>query len=105
MYINKNSNACLYASSASKYPGYIKIFFPLSVSLFPGRNINRKSIVNLLLQSLPLLRGITLRRPSMDSRDLRLQNRVHQTVTSEHGLLLELRGDNHRLECLATAAY
>lgn len=41
----------------------------------------------------------------MDSCDFGLQNRVYQSVTSEHGLLLELWGYNHRLECLATAAY
>lgn len=40
----------------------------------------------------------------MDSCDFGLQNRVYQSVTSEHGLLLELWGYNHRLECLATAA-
>lgn len=56
----------------------------------------------LLLQCLPLLGGIALRSPSMDSSDLRLQGGVDKTVSSKHGLALELGGDNDGLECLST---
>lgn len=58
-----------------------------------------------LLQSLPLLRSVALRGPSMDSSDLSLENRVDKTMARKHVLALELRGNNHSLESLATAAY
>lgn len=58
-----------------------------------------------LVQSLPLLGGVALGRPSMNSSDLGLEDRVYQAVTGEHGLLIELGGDNDRLESLATATY
>jgi hypothetical protein len=36
--------------------------------------------------------------------DLRLQRRVHETVSREKGLLVELRGDDYCIEGLAAAA-
>lgn len=59
----------------------------------------------LLLQSLPLLRSVALRGPSMDSSDLSLENGVDKTMARKHVLAFELRRNNHGLESLATAAY
>lgn len=59
----------------------------------------------LLLQSLPLLGGIALGCPSMNSSDLSLERRVDESVSRKHSLTLELRGNNHSLERLSTAAY
>ena len=56
-------------------------------------------------QRLPLLRSVTLRGPSMNSRNLSLQHRVNKTMTRKHVLALKLRGDDHRLESLTTTAY
>lgn len=41
----------------------------------------------------------------MDSRDLRLERRIDQTVASEGVLLQELGGDDHGFKGLTTAAY
>lgn len=58
-----------------------------------------------LLQGLPLLRGVALRGPGVNGRDLSLKHSVHETMTCKHGLAFELRGDNYGLECLSTPAY
>ena len=59
----------------------------------------------LLLLLLPLLRRITLGRPGVYRRYLRLQRRVHETVSREEGLLVELGGDDYCIEGLTAAAY
>lgn len=59
----------------------------------------------LLLQSLPLLGGIALGCPSVDSSDLSLKRGVDEPVSRKHCLAFELRGNNDSLECLSTAAY
>ena len=41
----------------------------------------------------------------MDSSDLGLESGVDETVSGKHGLALELRRNNHGLECLATTTY
>lgn len=41
----------------------------------------------------------------MNGRDLGLQNGVDEAVARKHVLALELRGDDHGLESLTTAAY
>ena len=46
----------------------------------------------------PLLRRITFRRPSMDSRDFRLQSRINKPMPRERVLLFELSGYDYRLE-------
>jgi hypothetical protein len=58
----------------------------------------------LLLLLLPLLRRIALGRPRVYRRDLRLQRRVHETVSREEGLLVELGGDDYCIEGLTAAA-
>jgi hypothetical protein len=58
----------------------------------------------LLLLLLPLLRRIALGRPRVYRRDLRLQRRVHETVSREKGLLVELGGDDYCIEGLTAAA-
>lgn len=64
------------------------------------------SILSLsLLQLFPLLGGVAPGRPRVNGCDLSLENRVHQTVTRQHVLLLELRGDDNRLEGLAASTY
>lgn len=59
----------------------------------------------LLLQSLPLLGGIALGCPSMNSSDFGLERGVDEPVSRKHSLTLELRGNNHSLESLSTSAY
>jgi len=58
----------------------------------------------LLLLLLPLLRRIALGRPRVYRRDLCLQRRVHETVSREEGLLVELGGDDYCIEGLTAAA-
>ena len=58
----------------------------------------------LLLLLLPLLRRIALGRPRVYRRDLRLQRRVHETVSREEGLLVELGRDDYCIEGLTAAA-
>ena len=58
----------------------------------------------LLLLLLPLLRRIALGRPRVYRCDLRFQRRVHETVSREEGLLVELGGDDYCIEGLAAAA-
>ena len=41
----------------------------------------------------------------MNSSDLSLERGVDESVSRKHSLALELRGNNHSLECLSTAAY
>ena len=41
----------------------------------------------------------------MNSSDLGLERRVDESVSRKHSLALELRGNNHSLERLSTAAY
>src|SRR5277367_2016099 len=57
----------------------------------------------LLLFLLPLLRRIALGRPRVYRRDLRLERRVHETVSREEGLLVELGGDDYCIEGLTAA--
>lgn len=77
--------------------------FPDSI-IFPQSSLILR-VMSLLLQCLPLLRSVALRGPSVDSSNFSLENRVDQTVACKHVLALELRGDNHGLECLTTSAY
>ena len=50
---------------------------------------------SLLLQFLPLLRGVALWCPSVDSRNLLLKRSIHQPMSGEHILILEMgRNDN-----------
>lgn len=63
----------------------------------------RNSLVALLSLLLPLLRCVTFRGPGMNSRDLRLQRIVNQSMPCQRSLLLELRGDYHCRKCLAAA--
>lgn len=58
-----------------------------------------------MLQSLPLLGSIALGGPSMNSSNLGLECGVDESVSRKHSLALELRGNNHSLERLSTAAY
>jgi hypothetical protein len=39
----------------------------------------------------------------MNSSDFGLERGVDEPVSRKHGLALELRGNNHSLECLPTA--
>jgi len=59
----------------------------------------------LLLECLPLLGSVALGSPGVNGRDLGLQNGVDEAVARKHVLALELRGDDHGLESLTTAAY
>lgn len=58
-----------------------------------------------MLQSLPLLRGIALGSPCVDSGNLSLKHRVDKTVARKHSLALELGRNDHSLERLATTTY
>jgi len=57
-----------------------------------------------LFHLLPLFRRIAPRRPGMNSSDFALQDRIHKPMSRQHVLLLELRGDNNRLESLTATA-
>jgi hypothetical protein len=59
----------------------------------------------LLLQSLPLLGGIALGSPRVDSSNLSLKDRVDKTVTRKHILALKLGRNDHGLERLTTTTY
>ena len=63
-----------------------------AVTHFPSEVIAQNS---LLLQFLPLLWGVALWCPSVDSRNLILKRSIHQPMSREHILVLEMgRNDN-----------
>ena len=62
------------------------------------------SLIALLSLLLPLLRCVAFRRPSMNSRNLRLQHIINQSMPCQRSLLFELRGDYHCRKCLAAAS-
>lgn len=59
---------------------------------------------SLLLLLLPLLRRQTPGSPCMDSCNLSLERIIHQPVSCQKSLLLELRRHDDRIECLAAAS-
>ena len=57
-----------------------------------------------LFYLLPLFRRIAPGRPGMNSSNFTLQGRINKPMSRQHVLLLELRGDNNRLESLTATA-
>lgn len=104
------TTACVASSYASPVLP-TRFLVPIMYSLSNMLSSRRRSLhlalcwfwrISLGLQPLPLLRRITLRRPSMYRRNLLLQRRVDQSVSCKSRLLFELRGDYECGEGLAT---
>lgn len=73
-----------------------------AVTHFPSKVIAQNS---LLLQFLPLLRGVALWCPSVDSRNLLLKRSIHQPMSREHILILEMGRNDNRHKSLSAATY
>ena len=76
-------------------------FLPMRTPASPAKLDMCTRSLRLLL--LPLLRREALRRPSMNLRNLLLQNTVNESVSRKRHLLRELRGNDRGVEHLTAA--
>ena len=94
---NSNNSKYQKPNSQSSFVNFIG-----SPSIFGGSMSSRLSILR--FESLPLFWSVALRRPSMDRGDFCLQNWIDKPMACQHCLLIELWGDDDRLEWLAASS-
>jgi len=76
----------------------------------PGNHLTRSiptrshDLVPFLPQLLPLVGRIAFRAPRMNGGDFALERRIHQPISRQRRLLLELRRYDHGRECLSATA-